>query len=64
MIEDISFFGYFIFFFIFGRVILQIVRGVIRVFLKKKGTPIEDEYHRLYEESMEWMYKSELKTSK
>ena len=58
MIEDISFFGYFIFFYLFGRVILQIVRGVIRLFLKKGGTPIETEYHRLYEESMEWVRKS------
>ncbi|MHC1755787.1 MAG: hypothetical protein AB9861_10245 [Methanosarcina sp.] len=58
MIEDISSFGYFIFFFLFGKVILQIVRGVIRLFLKKGRTPIENEYHRLYEESMEWARKS------
>jgi hypothetical protein len=58
MIEDISFFGYFIFFYIFGRVILQIVSGAIRIFLKKNGTPVEVEYHKLYEESMEWVRKS------
>ncbi len=58
MIEDISFFGYFIFVVFFGRVILQIVLGVIRLCLKKDGNPIESEYHRLYEESMEWMRKS------
>ncbi len=57
MIEDISFLGYFIFFYIFGRVILQIVSGVIRLFLKKNVTPIEVEYHKLYEESMEWVRK-------
>jgi len=57
MIEDISFLGYFIFFYIFGRVILQIVSGVIRLFLKKNVTPVEVEYHKLYEESMEWVRK-------
>lgn len=58
MIEDISFFGYFIFFFLFSRVILQIVSGIIRLLLKKGGTPVENEYHKLYEESMEWVRKS------
>lgn len=57
MIEDISVFGYFFFVVFFGRVILQIVFGVIRLCLKKGGNPVEDEYHKLYEESMEWMRK-------
>ena len=58
MMEDISFFGYFIFVVFFGGVILQIVSGVIRLCLKKDGSHTENEYHRLYEESMDWMRKS------
>ncbi len=55
MIEEILYLGNIIFFIFLWRVTLQIVLGVIRLCLKKDGSPTGDEYHRLYEESMEWM---------
>lgn len=55
MIEDILYLGNIIFFLFLWRIILQIVLSVIQVRLKKDGNPTGDEYHILYEESMEWM---------
>jgi len=55
MIEDILYFGNLIFFLFLCEVALQVVFSVIRMCLRKDGSPKGDEYHRLYEESMEWM---------
>lgn len=55
MIEEILYFGNILFFLFLCRVTLQIVLSVVRLFLKKDGSSTGDEYHRLYEESMEWM---------
>lgn len=63
MIEDIFYFGYIVFLVFLVKAILQIVLSVIWPRLGKNGNSAEDEYHRLYEESMEWL-RNELKTSK
>jgi len=55
MIEDILYLGNIIFFLFLWRVTLQVVLNVIQLCLKKDESPTGDEYHRLYEESMEWM---------
>ncbi|WP_048102676.1 hypothetical protein [Methanosarcina barkeri] len=55
MIEDILYFGNVVFFLFLCEITIQVVFNVIRMCLRKDGSPTGDEYHRLYEESMEWM---------
>jgi len=55
MIEDILYFGNLIFFLFLCEVTFRVVFSVIRICLNKGGSPKSNEYHRLYEESMEWM---------
>ncbi|PAV12282.1 hypothetical protein ASJ81_06790 [Methanosarcina spelaei] len=55
MMEEILYLGNIIFFIFLWRIILQVLLSVIQIFLKKDRSSTGDEYHRLYEESIEWM---------
>ena len=55
MIEDIYYIGNIIFVILIWRLILEIILSIIRLGMKKNGTSTDDEYHRLYEESIKWM---------
>lgn len=54
MLDDLFYFGNLIFLIYLWGLILQIVLSVIR-FCLNGGKTKGNEYHRLYEESMEWM---------